>query len=167
MSDHTFMVIWFIKKCSVEFCVFLPTLLNLMLLLVPHICLLLCPSLREIFPWLSLLFLMKSLVFPILLFSSISLHCSLKKTFLSLLAILRNFAFSWVYHFSPLPSASLLSLAICKVSSDNHFATLHFYFFGMTLIIGSYTVLWNSVPHSLGTLVTTSNPLNLYVTSTL
>ena len=36
----------------------------------------------------SLIFLKTSLVFPILFFSSISLHWSLKKTFLSLLAIL-------------------------------------------------------------------------------
>ena len=35
-----------------------------------------------------------SLVFPFLLFSSISFHCSLIKTFLSLLAILWNSAFS-------------------------------------------------------------------------
>ena len=41
-------------------------------------------------------FLKRSLLFPILLFSSISLHCSLKKAFLSLLAILWNSAFSWV-----------------------------------------------------------------------
>ena len=38
-----------------------------------------------------------SLVFPALLFSSISLHWSLRKAFLSLLAILRNSAFKWVY----------------------------------------------------------------------
>ena len=37
---------------------------------------------------LSLIFLKRSLVFPILLFSSISLHWSLKKALLSLLAIL-------------------------------------------------------------------------------
>ena len=36
-------------------------------------------------------------VFPILLFSSISLHCSLSKAFLSLLAICWNSAFRWVY----------------------------------------------------------------------
>ena len=36
------------------------------------------------------------LVFPTLLFYSISLHCSLKKALLSLLAILWNSAFSWV-----------------------------------------------------------------------
>ena len=43
------------------------------------------------------IFLKGSLVFPLLLFSSISLHCSFKKAFLSLLAILWNSAFSWVY----------------------------------------------------------------------
>jgi len=46
---------------------------------------------HEMFPW-YLVFLRRPLVFPILLFSSISLHCSLKKTFLSLLAIL------WTLH---------------------------------------------------------------------
>ena len=44
-------------------------------------------------PLVSLIFLKRSLVFPILLFSSISLHWSLKKAFLSLLAILWNSAF--------------------------------------------------------------------------
>ena len=39
-------------------------------------------------PFVSLIFLKRSLVFPILLFSSISLHWSLRKAFLSLLAIL-------------------------------------------------------------------------------
>ena len=60
-------------------------------------------------PVVSLIFLKRSLVFPILLFSSISLHWSLRKTFLSLLAILWNSAFRWIYlSFSPLPLASLL-----------------------------------------------------------
>ena len=59
-------------------------------------------------PLLSLIFLKRSLVFPILLLSSISLHWSLRKTFLSLLAILWNSAFKWVYvSFSPLPLACL------------------------------------------------------------
>ena len=55
------------------------------------------------------IFLKRSLVFPLLLFSSISLHCSLKKAFLSLLAILWNSAFSSGYlSLSPLLLASLL-----------------------------------------------------------
>ena len=50
-------------------------------------------------PLVSLIFLKRLLLFPILLFSSISLHWSLRKVFLSLLAILWNSAFSWVYLF--------------------------------------------------------------------
>ena len=45
-------------------------------------------------PLVSPIFLKISLVFPILLFSFISLHCSFKKDFLSLLAILWSSAFS-------------------------------------------------------------------------
>ena len=44
----------------------------------------------------SLIFLERSLVFPILLFSSTSFHWSLRKAFLSLLAILWNSAFKWI-----------------------------------------------------------------------
>ena len=60
-----------------------------------------------IFAWnislVSLIFLKSSLLFPIVLFSSISLHWSLRKTFLSLLDTLWNFAFRWVnFSFSPL-----------------------------------------------------------------
>ena len=89
----------------------------------------------------SLIFLKRSLVFPILLFSSISLHQSLKKAFLSLLAILWNSTFKWVYlYFSPLPFASLLFTAICKASSDKHFTFLHFFFLEVILITASYTM---------------------------
>ena len=90
-------------------------------------------------------FLEENLVFPILLFSSLPLHWSLRKAFLSLLAILWNSAFQWVYlSFSPLPFASLLFSAICKASSHNHFAFLHFFFLGMALIPVSCTVLQTS-----------------------
>jgi len=76
-------------------------------------------------PLVSLISLKRSLVFPILLFSSISLHWALRKAFLSFLAILRNSAFKWVYlSFSPLLFASLLFTAICKASSETHFACL-------------------------------------------
>ena len=52
-----------------------------------------------------------------------SLHWSLRKAFLSLLVILWNSAFKWVYlSFSPLLLASLLFSAICKALSENHFA---------------------------------------------
>ena len=58
-----------------------------------------------------------------------------------LLAFLWSSAFKWVHlSFSPLPSASLLFSAICKASSDNHFAFLHFFFLGMILITASCTM---------------------------
>ena len=47
-------------------------------------------------PLVSLIFLKRSL-FPILLFSSLSLHWLLRKAFLSLLAILWNSALKWEY----------------------------------------------------------------------
>ena len=103
-------------------------------------------------PLVSLIFLKRSLVFPILLFSSISLHGSLRRAFLSLLAILWNSAFRWVYlSFLPLPLASLFS-AICKASSSNHFAFLHFFFLGMVLITASCTMSWTSIHSFSGTL---------------
>ena len=119
-------------------------------------------------PLVSLIFFKTSLVFPILLFSSISLHWSLRKAFLSLLAILWNSLFKWVYlSFSPLPFASLLFSAIYKASSDNHFAFLHFFFLGVALITASYTMSGTSICSTSGTQSIRSNPLNLFVTSTV
>ena len=111
----------------------------------------------------SLIFLKRSLVFPILLFSSISLHRSLRKAFLSLLGLLWNSAFRWIYlSVSPLPLACLHLSAICKASSDNHFAFLHFFSMGMVLIPASCTMSRTSVHSSSGTLSVRSSPLNLF-----
>jgi len=112
--------------------------------------------------------LKRSLVFPILLFSSSSLHCSLKKAFFFLLAILWNSAFSWVYIlFLLCLFGAILFLSICKASSDKHFAFLHFFFLGVVSVITSCTLLQTSVHCSSGTLCTESNPLNLFFTSTV
>ena len=61
-------------------------------------------------PLIPPILLKRSLVFPILLFSSISLHCSFKKPFLSFLDVLWDSAFSWVYR-SLFPLLLLLSFA--------------------------------------------------------
>ena len=83
----------------------------------------------------------------------ISLHWSLRKAFLSLLAILWNSTIKWIYlTFCPLPFAFLLFSAICKASSDNYFAFLHFFFLEMVLITTSCTMLWISLLSSSGTL---------------
>ena len=106
------------------------------------------------FPLVSLIFLKRSLVFPIVLFSSISFHWSLRKAFLSLFSILWNSAFKWVYlSFSPLPLAFFLFSAVCKASSDNHFTFLHFFFLGMVLIRVSCTISRTSTHSSSGNLV--------------
>ena len=110
-----------------------------------------------IFAWkvllVSLIFLKRSVVFPILLFFSISLHWLLRKAFLSLLVILWNSAFKWVYlSFSPLPFTSLLFTAICKASSDNHFAFWNFFFLGTVLITAFCKMSRTSIHSSSGTL---------------
>ena len=113
-------------------------------------------------PLLSLIFLQRSLIFPILLFSSISLHWSLRKAFLSLLAFLWNSAFKWVYlSFSSMSYPSLLFTAICKASSDSHFAFLHYFSLGMVLIPASSTMSQTSIHSSSGTLSIRPNPLIL------
>ena len=79
-------------------------------------------------PLVSLTFLKRSLVFPILLFSSISLHWSLKEGFLMspsyclelCIQMGISFLFSFAFRFS--------SIAICKASSDNRFAFFSFLF---------------------------------------
>ena len=104
-------------------------------------------------PLVFLIFLRRSPVFSILLFSSIYLHGPLRKTFLSLLSILCNSAFRWIYlSFSLLPFVSCLFSVICKASSDNHFAFPHFFFLGMVLVTASCTMLYNSVHSSSGIL---------------
>ena len=62
---------------------------------------------------------------------------------------------------------SFLFIAVCKSSSDNHFAFLHFFFLGMVLITPSCTMSQNSVHSFSGTQSIRSNPLNLFVTSTV
>ena len=119
-------------------------------------------------PLVSLLLLKGCLVFPIVLFSSISLLWSLRKAFLSLLAVLWNSAFRCLYHsFSPLLFSSLFFTAICKFSSDSHFPFLHFFFFRMVLLPVSYTMSRTSAHSSSGTLSIRSSPLNLFHTFTV
>ena len=63
--------------------------------------------------------------------------------------------------------ASRLFTAICKTSSDSHFAFLHFFFLGMVLIPVSCTMSRTSIYSSSGTLSIRSSPLNLFLTSTV
>ena len=115
--------------------------------------------------------LKRSVVCHLLLFPSISLHSSIalitKEDFLLSLCyslelciqIGVSFLFSFAFTF--------LFTAICKTSSDSHFAFLDFFFLGMVLIPVSYTMSRTSVRSSSGTLSIRSNPLNLFLTSTI
>ena len=93
----------------------------------------------------------RSLVFPILLFSSYFFALITEEGFLFSpcysfeLYIQISFLFSF-------PLASLLFSTICKVSLNNHFVFLHFFFLRMVLITASCTMLCNSVHSSSGTL---------------
>ena len=89
-------------------------------------------------------------------------------TFLFLLAILWNSAFRCLcLSFSPFLFACLHFTAICKASSDSHFAIFfHFFSMGIILIPVSCTMSRTSVHSSSGTLTIGSNPLNLFLTST-
>ena len=115
------------------------------------------------FPWYLVIYFKTSLVFPILLFSSISLHWSLRKAFLTLLAMLWNSALRWVYlSFSPLLFVFLLFTAICKASPDSHFAFFYFFILRMVFIPFSCIMSQTSIHSSSGTLSIRSSPLNWY-----
>ena len=92
----------------------------------------------------------------------------LLKAFLSCLAILWNSAFKRIYlSFSPLPFTSLLFTVIFKASSDNSYSFLHLFFLGVILITASCIMSQTSVHSSSGTLSIRSNPLNLFLISTV
>ena len=80
-----------------------------------------------------------------LLFYCISFHWSLRKAFLSLLAILWNCAFKWVYlSFSPFVFPSLLFKAISKASSLGCAIILMYYvakIWYVAIVIASMTFL--------------------------
>ena len=84
-----------------------------------------------------------------------------------LFALLWNSAFKWEYRsFSPLLFASLLFTAICKASSDSHFAFLPFFFWGEWSWFMS--PIQCHKPLSIVHLASIrSSPLNLFLTSTI
>ena len=118
-------------------------------------------------PLISPICLRDSVVFPVLFFPSVSLHCSFKMAFLSFLAVVCNSVFNYVYlSRSPLPFTSLLSSGICKASSGNPFCLFAFLFvgdgFGHCLLNDAMNLCLSS-----GILSTRSTLLNLFVTSTV
>ena len=153
MTNHSIVAIQFIKIFFMQF--FMDSFRLFLISSVSTGSLLFLPFFVPIFgwnaPWMFPIFLKRSLVFPLLLFSSIIKHCSLKKAFVSLLAIFWNSAFNWMY-LSLSPLLFPYSSTSCKAYSDNHFAFLLFFFFDMVLFTISFTTLWTCVHSSSGTL---------------
>ena len=93
-------------------------------------------------PLVSPVFSKRTLVFPVLLISFISWHCSIKKAILSLLAIFCNTAFSYIYIFFLLSFHFLLFSAIFKAS------WLSWVFSSTTIkkhqFMGSQSSLWSN-----------------------
>ena len=118
-------------------------------------------------PLVSLIFLKRSLVFPILLFSSILCTDHEEVFLISPCYSLELFIQMGISFLFSLLFISLLFIAIGKASSDNHFAFLHFFFLGMLLIPASCTMSRTSIHSSSGTLSIRSNLLNLFVASTV
>ena len=124
------------------------------------------PILSWHFPLISPIFFKRSPVFPILLFSSISLHCSFK-AFLFLCDILWNSAFNWVYiSLSSLSFTSFFSHLFVKLPQTTILPSCISFSFGWFRSLPPVQ-LWTSVHSSSITLSTRPNPLNLCVTSTV
>ena len=114
------------------------------------------------------IFLKRSLVFPLLLSYSSFIHCSLKKAFLSLHAILWNSACNWLYlSLSPLLFSPLLFLQLFAKSPQTTTLPSCFSFpLGGFVHCLLYDIVLTSIHSSSSTLFTRSNPLNLFVTFT-
>ena len=157
MSDHTIGVNWVLKTlfctvllynssffvqffCTQFFSVFLSPFLifSAFVRSLPFL-----SFIEPIFAWnvplVSLIFLKRSLSFPILLFPFISLCCSLKKAFSSLLAILWNSALSWVY-------LSLISLGFHFPSFLSHFYGLLRQSLCLVAFLFSLGRFWSLIP---------------------
>ena len=143
------MIIWVVKIFffPVQFsCVFLPPLLNISASVRSRLFL---SFIEPIFTWnvplVSLIFLKRSLVFPILIFLY-SFALITEEGFLISPCYSFISAFKWAYlSFSPLLFISLLFTGICKVFVVVVVVVWHLFFLEMVLISVSCTVSWTSI----------------------
>ena len=109
-----------------------------------HFCALLCPSLYEMFLWyLQFLKEISSLSHSTVFLYFFALFIEEGFLIFPCYSLELCIQLGVSFPFSPL-FTSLLSSAICKASSDNHCAFLHFFSLGMVLVTTSYTMLWTS-----------------------
>ena len=115
-------------------------------------------------PLVSLSFLKRSLVFPILLFSSISLHWSLRKSFLSPLFFGNLYSNGYIFPFLLCLSLLFFSQLFVRPPQTT-IISFCIFMLGMVLIPASCTMSQTYIPSSSGTPSIRSNPLNLFLTS--
>ena len=121
-----------------------------------HLYPLLCPSLHEMFPCISnFLEEISSLSHSIVFLYSFALI--LRKTFLSLLAVLWNSAFKWISFLFSFTFASLLFLLFVRPPQTAILLFWHFFFSLMVLLPVSCTMSQTSIHSSSGTLGTLSD----------
>ena len=119
-------------------------------------------------PLVSPIFLKRFLVFPFCcfpLFLCIDHWGSLSHLPLLFFGTLHSNGYIFLFLFSLL--LLFFSQLFSNSSSDNNFAFLHFFYLGMVYIHAFCTMSWTSIRSSSGTLSIISNPLNLFVTSTV
>ena len=103
-------------------------------------------------PLVSLIVLKRSPVFPILLFSSVSLHWSLRKAFLSLLALLWNSVDVYIFPFLLCLLLLFFLQLFVRPPQTNILHVCISFFLGIVLITASCIMSWTSVHSSSSTL---------------
>ena len=167
MCDHTIVLIQVIKTFFIHFfCLFLsPLFSSHLLLLGPFDLSFIVPVFAWNVPLVSQIFLNRSLGFPFLLFPSICTDHLGSLSYLSLLFLGFLHSDGEIFPFLLCLSHLFFSQLFVR-PPQKWFFFLHFFFLGMVLVSTCCKMSWTSVHSSSGTLCTTYNPLNLFVTST-
>ena len=124
------------------------------------------PILAWIVPLISPIFLKRSLVFPFYCFPP--LHFTAHLIIPSYLSLVFSGTLHSVWYLSLSPSSftSLLSSVIYSLLRQP-LCFLHSFFLGVVLVTASCIILQTFIHSSSGILSTRSNPLNLFITSTV
>ena len=159
MSDHTTVVIWVIRSLLYSYSVYSYHLFLISSASIRSI--LFLSFIVPIFAWnvplVSLIFLNRSLVYPILLSSSISLHWSLRKlSYLSLLFFGTLHSDGHSVPFLLCLSPLFFSQLFVRPPQTTILLFVISFSFGMVLITASYTMLQTCIHSSSGTLSTRS-----------
>ena len=167
MRDDTTVVTWVIKTFFFIVLLSISSWSLLLLLGLYHFCPFFGPSLDGMFLWYFQFSWRDFYSFPLSCYHLylFSVHWK-RPSLVSPCYSLKLHLVGCTFPFLPCFSLLFFSSAICKTSSDNHFAFSYFFSFGMFLFAACYAVLQTFVHSSSGTLFTRPNPLNLFVTAT-